>query len=489
MKKLFWLFPILFLIDNILGLNGYQFTVFGIGIRILLFGLSAVSLFLYCIYTVRAQKICLTKKTPGQTHFLRYCKPIDGVVAGFLCLNFLWATVIPVMQGGSLRAGIKDFSTLLVLVLYFPCAFLMRTGQLRLRSLLKWLYPLLLILSLWHSVMYIGEILAPGFYESYYDFIDYISFGTAVRTDVVLGFGITRIIQVTSVFLIPAMLLSLEDFTGKLRIFSFAALALSLFAVLITYTKSIWYGILAGIALAILGILLCCKDATMRKRVLVFGGALVLLFSLFNFVCLDNTVLSRAFNVARADSLSSLDAQIADLQQQLSQMQPDDPSDPSGPSDPNGNDAAEDLAQQIEKLQHQMQDIAGTQEANAQRAQQQEALLNKWSGSKLLGYGYGAYAEDCIRNESFPYMYENLLPAMLMKLGLVGMLGWGLFVLALVIFAVKAMWKKPVRFWCWLGTALAYAMAVQTNPFLFTFAGISLMLYLLLYLTGTQEEC
>ena len=31
-------------------------------------------------------------------------------------------------------------------------------------------------------------------------------------------------------------------------------------------------------------------------------------------------------------------------------------------------------------------------------------------------------------------------------------------------------------------------MAVQTNPFLFTFAGFSLMLYLLLYLTGAQEE-
>ena len=66
MKKLFWLFPVLFLIDNILGLNGYQFTVFGIGIRILLFGLSAVSLFLYCLYTVRVQKICILKKKPGQ---------------------------------------------------------------------------------------------------------------------------------------------------------------------------------------------------------------------------------------------------------------------------------------------------------------------------------------------------------------------------------------------------------------------------------------
>jgi hypothetical protein len=29
---------------------------------------------------------------------------------------------------------------------------------------------------------------------------------------------------------------------------------------------------------------------------------------------------------------------------------------------------------------------------------------------------------------------------------------------------------------------------VQTNPFLFTFAGFSLMLYLLLCITGTKEE-
>lgn len=44
---LFWIFPVLFLIDDVLGLNGYQFTVHGIGIRILLFCLSAASLGLY----------------------------------------------------------------------------------------------------------------------------------------------------------------------------------------------------------------------------------------------------------------------------------------------------------------------------------------------------------------------------------------------------------------------------------------------------------
>jgi hypothetical protein len=85
-------------------------------------------------------------------------------------------------------------------------------------------------------------------------------------------------------------------------------------------------------------------------------------------------------------------------------------------------------------------------------------------------------------------MYESLIPALMMKLGLIGMLVWGLFVLALVICAVKAMWKKPVKFWCWIGTAMAFAMAVQTNPFLFTFAGFSLMTYLTLYITDPQEE-
>ncbi len=36
--------------------------------------------------------------------------------------------------------------------------------------------------------------------------------------------------------------------------------------------------------------------------------------------------------------------------------------------------------------------------------------------------------------------------------------------------------------------AIAYAMAVQTNPFLFTFAGFSLMLYLLLFIIAPSEE-
>lgn len=485
MKTLFWVFPILFLIDNVLGLNGYQFTVFGVGIRIILFALNMGSLCLHCLYTAKKEHISLWKRVPGRLHICDLLCPLDGIVAGFLLLNAIWATVIPMLKGTSFSYAINDFTTVLVLVLYFPCAFLIRTKQLDMGSLYKWLYPLLLLLALWHSVMYVGEILSPGFYLSYYDFIDIISFGTAVRTDVVLGFGITRIIQVTSILLIPAMLLTLEKTAGKLQIATFGALALTLFAVLITYTKSIWYGVLAGLAVAMVGICLFTKENAVRKRILAFCGALVLLFGVFNFGFLDNTVISRAFNGSKTNTLSSLDTQIADLQMQLDEIQAGDSTDTT---DPSVSSDAESLSEQLKKLQSQRQDISGTAEANAQRAEQQNALLEKWSESKLLGFGYGAYAEDCIRNESFPFMYESLIPALIMKLGLLGMLGWGVFVLALVVFAVKRLWKQPVRFWCWIGTALAYAMAVQTNPFLFTFAGMSLMLYLLLPIAEAKED-
>lgn len=488
MKKLFWVFPIWFLIDNVLGLNGYHFTVFGVGIRIILFALSVASLCLHCLYTVKTEGICIGKRKPGCRHLLDYCKPLDGFVLGFLVLSFIWATVVPLLKNNSLSYAVNDFKTLLVLVLYFPCAFLIRTGQLTFRAICRWLFPLLLLLAIWHCVMYIGEILSPGFYAGYYDLIDIISFGTAVRTNVIVGFGITRIIQVTSILLIPTFLLVLEKGITNGKPGIFAAMALVMFAVLITYTKSIWFGILAGLIIAMVGIAVFNKNTLMRKRTAVFGLALVVFFCIFNYGFLDNTIVTRTLNNVRPDMLTSIESQISDLQQQLNQLEAEDSTNPSDSSENDLSSSAEDLENQIKKLESQRQDASGTAAANAERSLQNAALQEKWSQSKLFGFGYGAYAEDCIRNEQYPYMYESLLPAMLMKLGLAGLLVWGIFVVALVVFAVKAMWKKPIKFWCWIGTALAYAMAVQTNPFLFTFAGISLILYLLLFIVDQQEE-
>jgi hypothetical protein len=140
----------------------------------------------------------------------------------------------------------------------------------------------------------------------------------------------------------------------------------------------------------------------------------------------------------------------------------------------------------IEKKQNEIWDARGTQQANQLRAQQNSALLNKWKQSKWLGFGYGSYAQECIRNEQFPYMYESALPALMMKLGLAGCLLWVIFIGGVTVTACIFFWKRERSdvFW-WIGMALSYAMAVQTNPFLFTFAGFSVLLYLLI---AMQEE-
>lgn len=488
MKKLFWLFPVLFLIDNVMGVNGYQFTFFGIGIRILLFALSMASLGLYCIVTVRQQRITLWKRRPGQPHIWDFIKPLDWWMLGFIVWNLFWAVVVPRIKPGNPADGLNEFDPMLTLLLHFPCAFLLRTGQMKLRTMLKWFIPLATLLALWHSVMYLGETAEPGFYMGYYDFIDKISFGTAVRTEVIVGVGITRIIQVTSVLMIPGMLLLLEYATEKKRFWPYIALAPMLFGVLITYTKSIWFGILAGLVVAALGFVSCSKDRAAKKRAGAFLLAGTALFFLFNNGALNNTIITRTLNLS--NQIEDIDSQIADIHAQMDKLQADatKPTDPAAtePTRPEQTPDLDKLAQQLEVLENQREDAANTALSQAFREEQDAALLGKWAESRWLGFGYGAYVEDCIRNVQFPFMYESLIPALLMKIGLIGLAGWGAFVAAMVYFAVKALWKKPLRFWCWIGVGLAYGMAVQTNPFLFTFPGFSIMVYLSLSISGEE---
>lgn len=472
-----------------MGANGYQFTIFGMGIRILLFALSMASLGLYCLVTIRQQKIVLRKGQSNQSCFWDFIKPIDWFMLAFIVWNLLWAVVVPRIKPGNPASGLDEFDPILTLLLHFPCAFLLRTGQLKLRSILKWFLPLAILLALWHSVMYLGETASKGFYMGYYDLIDKISFGTAVRTEVIIGVGITRIIQVTSVLMIPGMLLLLAYAAEKKRIWPYIALAPMLFGVLVTYTKSIWFGILAGLLVAVVGFCVCCKDPSVKKRAGAFLLVLFLLFCLFNTGVLHNTIITRTLNITTPTHINQINSQIADIQAQLDKIQADATA-PTEPIAPTETPDLNKLAQKLEDLKNQREDANNTALSQALREEQDDALLGKWRESKWIGFGYGAYVADCIRNVQFPFMYESLIPALLLKLGLVGLFGWGVFVAALVYFAFKTMWKKPLKFWCWIGTGLAYAMAVQTNPFLFTFPGFSIMLMLTLSIAAEERyEC
>ena len=142
-----WLPSFLFLFDDVLGTNGYQFTVFGVSIRIIWFALSVLSLCGYCLYTVARDRISLL---PGKRHtpnLWQILTAMDWCVLAFLIVNFLWATIVPMAVRGETVFALKDVLPIVTLVLYFPLAFLIRTGKLRLQILEAIFYGLTLVLA------------------------------------------------------------------------------------------------------------------------------------------------------------------------------------------------------------------------------------------------------------------------------------------------------------------------------------------------------
>jgi hypothetical protein len=86
-------------------------------------------------------------------------------------------------------------------------------------------------------------------------------------------------------------------------------------------------------------------------------------------------------------------------------------------------------------------------------------------------------------------MYESTLPALMLKIGILGLGVWVLFILFVSGRAVSVLRKRDlIRLFLWLATGLSYGLAVQTNPYLFTFAGISVLLYLLISLSDKIND-
>lgn len=459
-----WLIPILFLFDDIMGTNGYQFTIFGKGIRIVLFALSFALLMGYSILVMVLENISLFSRK--NRSLFQYIKPIDILVTIFLVGNFIWATVIPLLVRGDTVFALKDFSTILVLMLYFPAAFLIRTGRLKVSILETLAYGFSFILAVWHCVMFVGETVFPGFYPAYYDFIQWLSGGTAVITDVIYGYGLVRVIQTTSLFLLPGIFFAIRSvvrgkFVHLVSVFVF------LFAICTTFTKSIWFGFAAGLAVSLFGVFLFCKDKKVRIRCIVVFLFIAVSIVLLNFAVFENKIYTRAMHSVQKPSHSSTSTEFPSTD------------DITVDTDTDSDVIFDDF----------VKDSQGTQEANALRDLQTKALLNKWNQSKLLGFGYGGYAEDCIRQGDYPFMYETLLPALLMKLGVVGLLLWIIFILGTTVCACRVFWERErSSLFLWLGIALSFGMAVQTNPFLFTFPGFSVLLLLLLAFQEKRVE-
>ncbi|MDD5016805.1 MAG: O-antigen ligase family protein [Eubacteriales bacterium] len=436
-KKILSAILFLFLVELILGGSGNVIIIGGLFIRKILFALSFIGLCLYVVFFAR--KITIHK--------------LDWFVFGFLIVNIIWMTLIPYIQGTSVITAIDDGDTLFVLALYFPAVFLIRQGKLDWAKIIKQFLFITVMLAVWHIVMYVLESLDPGSYLAYYkSFLTAVTFGFFGGASPILGFGFVRIITTTSIYLVVAFfyLLGRKD----KKVWHYISLFLLIAAIMCTLTRSLLISTMTGLIIFIIPV----HKTMMGKKwlgKLILAAGICMVFVLINYLFIAPLSEQYVQN-------------INEKYQSGEELNPSEMAVVKGLSD-----EQDDVFDRIESS------TSETEFGNTLRSEQTVALLEKWKESPVIGFGYGSYAEDCVRSSLFPYMYESTVPMLLMKLGIAGLVLWVVLIAAMVYTAFKNKYKnkKPGEFMVWLISCIVFALSIQTNPFLFTFCGMSLIVF------------
>jgi len=116
----------------------------------------------------------------------------------------------------------------------------------------------------------------------------------------------------------------------------------------------------------------------------------------------------------------------------------------------------------------------------AERYEQIGPLVDEWVKAPWFGHGFGAHA-SVIRSEEAVFSYEITGLALLMKLGIVGMIVIGLLLgLPWAVMSVKP--GRSGAMCAGLASLVAFLIAATTNPYLTNFVGMSAVSFILLKL-------
>ena len=83
-----------------------------------------------------------------------------------------------------------------------------------------------------------------------------------------------------------------------------------------------------------------------------------------------------------------------------------------------------------------------------------------------------------MRSEEAPFSYEMQLPALLMKIGIAGLLIWICFFVIQFIEMIYNRKREWIHVFAWLFLLTSLVICVQTNPLLISFTGMSILLFL-----------
>lgn len=393
--------------------------------------------------------------------FIHLLRPVDYSVFAFFVLNCIWIFCIPTLSHQSIALAIQESGILLTMIVYFPLSILIRQGEIRYSLIKKTFWYVVLALSFWYSFIWVVESTHPGTYQSFLDFLKTFSFLKV--GEVYKGWGVVRIVLGNCVILLPGLIVTITD-TDRPLWLRVGGTFLITFAILSTFLKSIWVGVI--VSFLILGIYIIRSKKPNERKSWTIG----ILTAVISVVVLDSSVFGGAVLYRATAGFSTRLTTESTTSDSLSSEQLEEIA-----SGEVSNDVSSPFSDKFDPNK-----IRGdTISSNTEKLIQAKKLFYKWTKKPLLGFGYGSYIQGYLRSDSVVYAYEMTFFSLLMKIGVVGLLVW---MLPIVITGITIFRHgKPRKiFIIWLAVTTGYLVSVQTNPLLFTSSSLSLLTYLLL---------
>lgn len=444
--SLLLIFPFLFLVESIIGFNGAQLIIFQIPIRHVLFFLCIISLYLlsFVVYKKNSSELIFLKT-------LFWNGLLCRIVLSFLLLNIIWITIVPALNGTNLSNAFLDADSVFILFLFFPIHYLIEAGVIDWDKIRKIILVSILIESFFYLFLYVGSRINMDFGSLFFEFIHSITFGNSVIPVVILGNNFVRVIFTTAVFFLVGYYLIILKLDDLKKIYYVWFLFITT-AFLSTMTKSLWYGFFFGLVI-IYFLSISLKE---NKKTVIFNLVKVTALSIA-YIALMNTILFSNMIFVRTVNTTVTDSSISPNYQSKSKLTTE-------------NDPFQS-------------DYEGTVQSNEIKLVQTKLLIEKWEQQPLFGFGYGSYLQNYIRSSESPYSYEMLIPSMLMKLGIVGCLVWAVFLIFIVFIGLKGSKTRKLFFNAWVSLIVMFFFSIQTNPFLFNFCGIEILLFIIIELS------
>ncbi len=416
-----------------------------------------IIIFAFAIFSFHAF-VCM--KSRGLTFFGRtdslfsFVKPIDFVMAGFLAFNALWIFVVPKLNHLPVSLAIQEAGILLIMVVYFPLAILIRMKEIQFASIKDVFLWTTFFLACWYCVIWCAELANQGTYQAFFGSLKRIAVFKV--GSVYQGWSVFRIVLGNSVLLLPGLVLTVVR-KKKMTLLSCVMTVVYTFAILSTFLKSLWI----GLAFSMLVLLIYSLRTYKKQRInSVFWGIAVICITVIvsNFTIFRGAVFSRALN----SFTNHYFGQYATL--------PDE----SGKK--NSSDAA------FEKM------VKDSSDSNTEKLIQINQLVSQWKQKPITGYGYGSYIPSYQRSKTAVYAYEMTFFALLMKVGVFGIIFWILFFVFFLRHIFRLTRDDRFHFAAWLAILLGFLVSVQTNPLLITANALAMLTYMALDTVGSEKE-